>query len=114
MLTIPLTTVNNKLETILTKLRAQLKNYYGDRLQQLILFGSQARGDAQPDSDIDVLVILKGDVNAGEEIEKTSYFIADLCLETDTVISCIFMAKDQFRNRSSPLLRNIHREGITL
>lgn len=109
-----LKTVNNSLKIILDQLKLELKNYYGDRLQQLILFGSQARDDAQPDSDIDVLVILRGDVNAGEEIEKTSYFIADLCLKTDTVISCIFMAEDQFRNRSSPLLRNIHREGITL
>ena len=109
-----LTMVNNPLKIILDRLKLELKNCYGDRLNQLILFGSQARGDAQPDSDIDVLVILKGDVNTGEEIEKTSYFIADLCLETDTVISCIFMAEEQLRNRSSPLLRNIHREGITL
>ena len=109
-----LTIVNNPLKMILDRLKLELKNCYSDRLNQLILFGSQARGDAQPDSDIDVLVILRGDVNAGEEIEKTSYFIADLCLETDTVISCIFMAEDQFRNRSSPLLRNIQREGITL
>jgi len=109
-----LTMVNNPLKIILTRLKLELKSYYGDRLNQLILFGSQARGDAVSDSDIDVLVILKGEVNAGEEIEKTSYFIADLCLEMDTVISCIFMAEDKFRNRSIPLLRNIQREGITL
>jgi len=35
-------------------LRDNLLNIYGDRLAHLILFGSQARGDAQPDSDLDL------------------------------------------------------------
>jgi len=32
-------------------------------LERIILFGSQARGDASPDSDIDLLVIMPGEVN---------------------------------------------------
>ena len=110
----PLTIVNDKLKTILAQLRLQLETHYGDRLKQLIMFGSQARGDAHPDSDIDILVVLKGEVNAGEEIEKTSYIIADLCLENDAVISCIFMDEYRFINRSGPLLRNIRKEGTIL
>jgi uncharacterized protein len=50
-----LTTINDKLETILAQLRSQFETLYGDRLVQTILFGSQARGDARPDSDIDAL-----------------------------------------------------------
>ena len=55
----PLTIINDKLKTILTQLRLQLENHYEDRLKKLILFGSQARGDAHLYSDIDVLVVLK-------------------------------------------------------
>ncbi|HAC65162.1 MAG TPA: nucleotidyltransferase, partial [Cyanothece sp. UBA12306] len=51
----PVTIINEKLQTILTQLKLQLETYYGDHLQRLILFGSQARGDAGPDSDIDIL-----------------------------------------------------------
>ncbi|TRU82271.1 MAG: nucleotidyltransferase domain-containing protein [Microcystis novacekii Mn_MB_F_20050700_S1] len=109
-----LTIVNDSLKTILARLKQELEKHYGDRLKQLIMFGSQARGDAHPDSDIDVLVVLKGEVNAGEEIEKTSPIIASLSLEKDVVISCIFMDEYRFIHRSGPLLRNIRKEGIIL
>ena len=104
-----LTIVSGSLKTILARLKQELKKHYGDRLKQLIMFGSQARGDAHPDSDIDVLVVLKGEVNAGEEIEKTGPIIASLSLEKDAVISCIFMDEYRFIHRSGPLLRNIRK-----
>jgi uncharacterized protein len=50
-------------------------------LQHLTLFGSQARGDAEPGSDIDVLVVLKSPANPGEEIKRTGKAIADLSLD---------------------------------
>lgn len=109
-----LTIVNDTLKTILARLKRELKNHDGDRFKQLIMFGSQARGDAHPDSDIDVLVVLKGEVNAGEEIEKTGPIIASLSLEKDAVISCIFMDEYRFIHRSGLLLRNIRKEGIIL
>ena len=62
--------INDKLKTILAKLRSHFEQLYGDRLTQMVLYGSQARGDADPDSDIDVLVVLKGQVNPGEEGES--------------------------------------------
>ncbi len=49
----------------------------------MVLYGSQARGDARPDSDIDLLVVLKGEVNPGAEIQKTSHIRANLSLEND-------------------------------
>ncbi len=45
---------------ILQSFRAALTEMYGDRLQRVVLYGSQARGDAQPDSDYDVAVFLSG------------------------------------------------------
>lgn len=47
-----------KLRTILAELRRQFEALYGERLAQMKLFGSQARGDAVEGSDIDVLVVL--------------------------------------------------------
>ena len=61
-----------RLKTILAELRSRFEALYGDRLVKLILYGSQARGDAEPDSDIDVLVVLKGPVQVGTEIERGS------------------------------------------
>jgi predicted nucleotidyltransferase len=48
------------LRVILGELRRRLTAIYGDRLAKMVLYGSQARGDAGPDSDIDVMVVLRG------------------------------------------------------
>lgn len=106
--------MNEKLKAILTELQSCFEVIYGERLIQMVLYGSQARGDAEPGSDIDVLVILKGPVNPGDEIERTGETMADLSLQHDTVISCLFMDEERFMHRNGPLLRNIRREGIAL
>lgn len=88
----------------------------------LTLFGSQARGDEEPGSDIDVLVVLRSQsvsgaelpVNPGEEIKRTGKIVADLSLEYDVVISCLFMDETDYQTRNSPLLRNIRKEGVLL
>ncbi len=103
-----------KIQTILSQLKTQLQNLYGDRLVNLVLFGSQARGDAVFGSDIDVLIVLTGPVKLGEEIKRTSHIVADLSLEHDEVISRLFMEKEHFFNRQGPLLRNIRKEGVIL
>ena len=58
--------MNENLPEILAELRHYFNDLYGDRLVQLILYGSQARGDAKPDSDIDILVVLNEPVSAGK------------------------------------------------
>ncbi|HEY9605204.1 MAG TPA: nucleotidyltransferase domain-containing protein [Allocoleopsis sp.] len=106
--------MSEKLKAILGELRSRFEEIYGDRLVKMVLFGSQARGDADAGSDIDVLVVLKGQVNPGEEIKRTSQVVADLSLQYDEVLSRLFMDEYQFIHRNSPLLRNIRKEGILL
>jgi len=96
------------------QLRSHFEQLYGDRLTQMVLYGSQARGDADADSDIDVLVVLKAPVQAGEEIDRTLEIVADLSLQNDEVISCQFMTEEKFTNYQGPLLRNIRKEGILI
>lgn len=106
--------LSTKTQNIVTELRDRLKAVYGERLYRFVLFGSHARGEARPDSDIDVLVVLTGDVNPGQEIVRVSNLLADLSLEHDTVINCLFMDATHFNTRQGPLLRNIRREGIAV
>ena len=47
-----------KAEVILKELRKRFEVFYGNRLAHMVLFGSRARGDAEQDSDFDVLVVL--------------------------------------------------------
>jgi uncharacterized protein len=106
--------MNPILQPIITRLKQDLSYLYGDRLLHLTLFGSQARGDAESGSDIDVLVVLKPPVNSGEEIKRTGKAIADLSLLYDVVISCLFMDETQYQTRNGSLLRNIRKEGVRL
>ena len=103
-----------KVREILAELRRELEALYGPRLVKLVLYGSQARGDAEPGSDIDVLVVLRGPERTAEEIAKTSEIAADLSLENDEVVCCVFMDEREFVQRNGPLLRNIRREGVPL
>lgn len=105
--------VHPHLNEILAKLRAYLEEEYGDRLVQVLLFGSQARGDAEPDSDIDVMVILSDVVDACREINHTSNFLSVLCLDYDVLVSCIFTSEAQFQSKKDTyFFRNVHQQGV--
>lgn len=102
------------LQQILSRLKEYLQELYGERFSKMILFGSQARGEATTDSDIDVLIVLKGDVDFGAEVERTGEFVSNLCLECDQVISRFFVDYKEFLTRNTPLLINIRQEGVEL
>lgn len=106
--------MNEKLTAILASFRHYLEALYGERLVKIMLFGSQARGDARLDSDIDVLIVLKQPVNSSAEIEHTSEFTSSLCLEHNVVISRTFVSKEQFQHENGGFFRNIRREGIAV
>ncbi len=105
---------SEKLNHVLVELRSQLDELYGSRLVQLVLYGSQARGDAVPGSDVDVLVVLAGAVDPATEIERVSPITAALSLEHDIVISCVYISEERYIQENSPLLLNVRREGIAV
>jgi len=105
---------NPQLQAISAQLRCYLEQLYGDRLVQILLYGSQARGEAGPDSDIDVLIVLQDPVDPSQEIKRTSQAIADLCLEHNVLISRTFASLHQLEVEQSPFFLNVRREGISL
>ena len=106
--------MSEKVRSIIKELRHRLEALYGPRLVRMVLYGSQARGDAEPGSDIDVLVVLQGPVSPGEEIARTSDIIASLSLTHGMVLSRAFVSSVRFEREQSPLLMNIRREGVTV
>jgi len=106
--------MKSEIQNIIFELRQKLEMIYKERLVSIVLFGSQARGDAVSGSDIDILVVLKGTVNPGQEIAKVGETTSMLSLKYDVVISCAFVSSDRYATERSPFLLNVHREGVNV
>ena len=77
------------------RLKDFLYEEYGARLRGVVLYGSEARGEATPTSDIDVLVLLDGPVRFGEELRRVSmrsilsnWRSTDLCMQYPWPMMC--------------------------
>jgi len=106
--------MSKKVNDILAELRRRLTALYGARLVRIVLFGSQARGDAAPDSDIDVMLVLKDPIRREDEISRVVPITAELSLENDVVISTIYMSAERYASEQSSLLMNVRKEGVPL
>jgi len=104
--------VNAKLGAVLVEIRRRLLDLYGDRLVTLMLYGSQARGEAEPGSDIDLMVVLKGPVQPCLEVERSGGIFTEVSLHFDELVSCVFVNEQDFATRNTPLLLNVRREGV--
>ena len=103
-----------QLSEILARLKSELHRRYNDRLVEIRLFGSQARGDATKESDIDLLVVLKGKVNTLKEQNYFLEFRYDLELEFQTLIQVLFISEQEFEKGAYYLFQKIEEEGTVI
>lgn len=102
-----------KVRQALEVLRRGLVKVYGPRLVQVYLYGSYARGEACEDSsDVDLLVVLKGDVQPAEELERIGRFVSDIALEYDLLLSVYPVSAKWFARRQSPFFIQVRQEAI--
>ncbi len=97
---------------LLKRIKDNLAEVYGSRLKGVVLYGSQARGEAEPDSDIDLLVILDGGVNLWEDISKIVHAVYPLQLEVMRPIHALPVDAADYEAGEYALYRNAKREGI--
>lgn len=85
----------------------------GIQAEQGILFGSYARGDARPDSDVDVLIIAP-EFDAPYDRQRID-LLWELRVHTDSRIEPIAVGERQWReDRSSPLIEMARREAVAV
>lgn len=85
---------------------------YGNQLKRIVVHRSFARGEATTDSDIDLAVVLAGDIVSSREIDRMIDIITDINLDYGVLLSVYPVSEKDYVNRNSPLLINIRREGI--
>ncbi len=90
-----------------------LKAKYGDRIERIILFGSVARGEYREDSDVDLIVIGRGDrLSLQDEVAGDS---VRLLLDTGVLVSAmVFTVEEMGKIRETLFGRAIAEEGLTV
>ena len=99
---------------VLAEYQEKLRDVLGDRLESVVLYGSQARGDTEDESDIDVLCVMKNSFNYGELIDKTSQATAEISMKHGMTLSRALVTSADFKTMKTPFLMNIRREGLTV
>lgn len=100
------------IRVLLDELKAELKEVYGDRLKGVCLFGSYARDEADPESDVDVLVVLDRIDHYAAEVERTGELGSKLSLKYGVSISKVFLRESDWRSGDTPFLANVREEAV--
>ena len=106
--------VTSRQNRIVKKCKEALASYYGTRLQRVILYGSIARGQTTPTSDIDLLVLLSPPFNYFTELRQVVEILYPIQLDSERLISAKPASVEDFEAGNISLYRNARREGVTV
>jgi len=105
--------INPAITPIVHDFKSALEKLYGERLQDVVLYGSYARGDYDDESDIDLLVVLNDNkINTITEIFTLSDLTLQAILQHGKAISALPVSSQRYRSSSMPVYQNARREGI--
>lgn len=105
------------LNEILKRYVEDVHGLYGCRLKAVILYGSYARGDYRPDSDIDIMILVD---LSDEEIKKKGHILSNITFDynfdNDLQIMPIVRNSEHFHKwiRAYPFYNHIKKEGVEL
>ena len=94
-----------------------MKELFGAKLNEVILFGSYARNHPDEESDIDIIVLVHEDkMRIKSYSQAVAEAVTELNLKYDVVLSVILQSKDEYEayKEVSPFFITIQREGVPI
>jgi predicted nucleotidyltransferase len=90
-----------------------LRQLVGESIEKIILIGSYARGDQTPESDIDIVILLKA--SSKNLRDKIYDYLVDFTLEHDVDISLKLINRatyQEWKEWADPFVKSIETEGV--
>lgn len=109
--------MSRSMMTLMGQYVAQVQKIYGSHLRKVILYGSYARGDYRPDSDVDIMILLDmSDLDLKAYSQRLSYMTYDFNMDNDLDIEPIAKSEEHFEKWvvNYPFYANINKEGVIL
>lgn len=104
--------MQGKIINLLKELKGALRQIYGENLRGVYLYGSYANGEEDPESDMDVAIVLKDFGDYWEEVQRTGQVISELSIEYGVSISPVRILEAQWMLGDSPFLNNVRKECV--
>ena len=104
--------MSEKIRRLTAALRQELAHIYGARLRGVYLFGSHARGTADAESDVDVLVVLDHVQHYAAEVDRSGAIVSTLSLEYGVSISRVFVSERNWAEGRGGFLRKVRAEAV--
>jgi uncharacterized protein len=108
--------MNPAVQALLAEYRRRLAERLGERLVQLVLFGSHARSEARSDSDVDVAVVLDR-IDGHADRVLPMYLAGDLIVEHGLALTPLVLSVSELqllRKREDLLAANLDQDGIAV
>lgn len=109
-------TIDNSLDRdALNEMITGISKIVGAKTKEIILYGSVARHESEPDSDVDIAIITDGKIDK-ETQEKLLDFAVDLDFKYDCFFSYVYIERQNFNKwvNDLPFYNNIAKEGVSL
>ena len=92
-----------------------LTDIFGNNISMIILYGSAARGDATEESDIDIAIVVKSQMDDTTKRRFLSW-AADMDIRYERVFSIVDIQETNMKKWEEvlPFYRNVKKEGIVL